>query len=136
MAFLSRILDPPTYGFERNGNLYRPTHREIINEFFNKLNIFSTKKNWLPLFGWITSLSFTIPLLVFIFHYWSWKLALLGFIYSMVILGSFGTFWYHRYSTHRAFKFKNNFFRNICRNLVIKVNPPRFQFKKRGEFYG
>jgi stearoyl-CoA desaturase (delta-9 desaturase) len=41
----------------------------------------------------------------------------------MVFLGSHGTFWLHRYSTHRAFQFKNSFFRNICRNLAIKIIP-------------
>jgi stearoyl-CoA desaturase (delta-9 desaturase) len=41
----------------------------------------------------------------------------------MVVLGSHGTFWFHRYATHRAFKFKNPFVRNICRNLVIKIVP-------------
>jgi fatty-acid desaturase len=123
MAFLARVLFPPSYGSLRNDELYSPSTKEIFKEFFSRLNIFKTKKNWLPLFGWVTSLSFTIPLVIFIFRFWSWKLALVGLAYSMVALGSFGTFWYHRYSTHRAFKFKNNFFRNIFRNIVIKVLP-------------
>lgn len=75
------------------------------------------------MFAWVTSLSSIIPLTIFFTHYWSFKLALLGFIYSMVVLGSFGTFWFHRYATHRAFKFKNAFVRNISRNLVIKIVP-------------
>src|SRR5207247_1779391 len=84
------------------------------------LNIFQSKKNWLALFGWTTSLSFAIPLAIFFIYYWSFPLFVLGFIYSMVILGSHGTFWHHRYSSHRAFQFKNNFFINICSNLFIK----------------
>ena len=123
MSILTRALETPRYGFERNGSLYRPTHREIFNEFFFRLNIFRTKKNWLSLFAWITSLSFTIPLIIFVTYFWSWKLALIGFVYSMVFLGSHGTFWLHRYSTHRAFKFQNSFFRNLCRNLVLKIVP-------------
>lgn len=41
----------------------------------------------------------------------------------MVILGSHGTFWLHRYSTHRAYRFRNPLIREICRNLVIKIIP-------------
>jgi fatty-acid desaturase len=68
-------------------------------------------------------LSFAIPLAFFFTYFFSWKLLLLGFVYSMVLLGSHGTFWLHRYSTHRAFRFQNRWVREICRNLVIKIIP-------------
>jgi stearoyl-CoA desaturase (delta-9 desaturase) len=123
MAFAARILDPPEYGFERDGKLYVPTTREILGEFTRRLNIFATRKNWLALFGWTTTLSFAIPLVIFFTYYASWWLALAGFVYSMVILGSHGTFWLHRYSTHRAFTFRNPLLRALCRNLVIKIVP-------------
>jgi len=32
-----------------------------------------------------------------------------------------GTRWLLRYSTHGAYPFKNAFFRELCRNLVIKI---------------
>jgi len=121
MSFLDRILDPPSYGYEKNGALYVPTHREIFSEFFTRLNIFRTRKNWLALIAWVTTLGFGIPLALFFTHHFSWWLLLAGFIYSMVILGTHGTIWYHRYSTHRAFQFKNAFFRELCRNLVVKT---------------
>jgi stearoyl-CoA desaturase (delta-9 desaturase) len=38
-------------------------------------------------------------------------------------MGSHGTFWLHRYCTHRAFKFRNRWIAQIARNLVIKVIP-------------
>jgi fatty-acid desaturase len=120
---LKRILDPPSYGFERDGKFYVPTHRELWAEFFTRLNIFRSRKNWLPFFGWVASLSFAIPLVYFLTHHLSFWLVFLGFIYSMVVLGSHGTFWLHRYGTHRAFQFKNKFVRTVCRNLVIKIVP-------------
>lgn len=123
VSLLDRVLDPPSYGFTRNGLLYVPTSKEIFREFFRRLNCFKSVKNWLPLFGWTTSLSFAIPLVIFFTHYFSWPLFFLGLFYSMVILGSHGTFWLHRYSTHRAFRFKNRWARAICRNLVIKIIP-------------
>ena len=123
MTFLERILDPPSYGYTRGDTFYVPTQKEILAEFFNRINIFKSRKNWLAFFGWFTTLSFSVPLIYFLTHYLSLGLVALGFVYSMVILGSHGTFWFHRYSTHRAFQFKNAFFRTLCRNIVIKVVP-------------
>jgi stearoyl-CoA desaturase (delta-9 desaturase) len=41
----------------------------------------------------------------------------------MVVLGTHGTIWFHRYSTHRAYTFRNAWLRTLCRNLVIKIVP-------------
>lgn len=123
MTFLNRVLDSPSYGFARDGKLYVPTHREILGEFFSRMNFIRNRKNWISAFSWATSLSFAIPLYIFFTDYFSWPLVFLGFIYSMVALGSHGTFWLHRYSTHRAFQFRNPLVRHICRNLVIKIIP-------------
>jgi fatty-acid desaturase len=43
--------------------------------------------------------------------------------YSMVLLGSHGTLYLHRYGTHRGYQFQNSFSRFIVRNLVIKIVP-------------
>ncbi len=123
MAFLNRVLDPPSYGFENNGVFYIPSHKEIFLEFLRKTNIIRSKKNWLSFFGWAAALLLSIPLFIFIYNYFSWPLLLIGFVYSMVILGSHGTVYLHRYSTHRAFIFKNSFAKFICKNLVIKIIP-------------
>ncbi len=122
MSFLARVLDEPSYGWSRDGKLYVPTHREILSEFLGRMNIFRSRKNWLPLLGWTLSLSLAIPLFYFLFHF-NIKFFIAGFIYSMVIMGTHGTIWLHRYSTHRSYKFSNPFARFICRNLVIKVIP-------------
>lgn len=123
MRLLNRVLDPPRYGFEKDGKFYRPSTSEILREFFWRLNLMRTRKNWLCVFGWVTTLSFALPLALFITQYFTLKLFALGFVYSMVILGSHGTFWLHRYSTHRAFKIPGKIPRLICRNLVIKIVP-------------
>ncbi len=124
MSFLERVLDPPSYGyFSENGKLYVPSNREIFEEFLSRLNIFSSKKNWLSFFTWSSNLAFALPLSIFFLHYANAWLIGAGFLYSMVIMGSHGTFWLHRYCTHRAFKFKNPWIAMICRNLVIKVIP-------------
>lgn len=121
--FFQRVLDPPNYSFEKNGQLYVPTQKEIFQEFFRRLNVFKARKNWVPFFSWFTSLSLSIPLFIFLFNYFSIWLLLAGFVYSMIILGSHGTFWLHRYGTHRAYEFKNRFVREICRNMVMRILP-------------
>jgi fatty-acid desaturase len=123
MSLQIRTLEPPAYGFIKNGTLYIPSHREIFREFFSRLNIFKTKKNWLPFVGWLMTLSLAIPFFVFLIQYFSFPLLILGLVYSMVALGTHGTVWLHRYSTHRAFQIKNPFWRLIIRNLVIKIIP-------------
>lgn len=123
MTFLQRVLEPPSYGFERDGALHVPGHREILGEFLRRLNLLSSRKNWLALFGWVATLSLAVPLWLFLrYHFSIWLLAL-GFLYSMVFLGSHGTFWLHRYCTHRAFQFRHPFYRTVLRNLAIKIVP-------------
>ncbi|HUP56717.1 MAG TPA: fatty acid desaturase [Bdellovibrionota bacterium] len=123
MSFIQRILEPPSYGFERDGALYVPTHAEIFREFFKRLNVFRDRRNWLPFWGWAASVGLCIPFFVFVFQYATIGLLVIAFVYSMVVMGSHGTFWLHRYSTHRAYQFRNPLIRAICRNLVIKIIP-------------
>src|SRR6478735_3986214 len=94
------LLGPPSYGYERDGQLYVPSHTELWREFFGRLNIFRSRKNWLSFWCWTTTLSLLVPLGLFVVRYRSWQLFVAGFVYGMVVLGSHGTFWLHRYSTH------------------------------------
>ncbi len=123
MAFLDRVLDPPSYGYLRNEKLYVPSRAEIFREFFTRLNILNSRKNWLPFFSWGVVVVLAPFFFLFLFHYFTWKLFLIAFIYSMVILGTHGTIYLHRYSTHHAFTFKNRFWLFILRNLVVKLIP-------------
>lgn len=124
MAFLSIVLDPPTYGWaDANGNLSKPTTRQLLQEFFKRLNIFKSKKNWLPLMSW-SKVIITIPFLYFfIFEYFSWSLLIVAFLYSMIIMGTHGTVWHHRFCTHNAYAFSNRFWRFITQNLTISMIP-------------
>jgi sn-1 stearoyl-lipid 9-desaturase len=124
MAFLKRILEPPRYGFAGPaGEPVYPSPRVLLAEFFYHLNVFRDRKNWLPVVGWLAASMLTIPLVIFLRFYVSWQLCLVGFVYSMVVLGSHGTFYLHRYGTHRTFHIRNKFWIFICRNLVIKIVP-------------
>jgi stearoyl-CoA desaturase (delta-9 desaturase) len=121
-ALLDYILQEPSYGWkDGQGNLVKPFNREILHEFFNRLNIFKTKKKWLPFFSWFTVLCFAPFLIAFIYKYFTWYRLVAAFIYSMIILGTHGTIWHHRYCTHRAYKFRNNFWPFITQNLTIRA---------------
>ena len=41
----------------------------------------------------------------------------------MIIMGSHGTIWHHRYCTHGAYKFRNGFWRFFTQNLTLKIIP-------------
>lgn len=124
MAFIDDVLQPPSYGWkDRNGNLIKPSNKQIVSELFSRINIFKSKKNWIALVGWFWVLCLLPFLVVFVSKYFSWGLLALCIFYSMVVMGTHGTIWYHRYGTHKAFVFRNSFWRFITQNLVVKVIP-------------
>lgn len=124
MAFIDHVLQAPSYGWKtNNGELVVPTHRQIVREFFCRLNVFKDIRNWLPLMSWVKVLAMVPFLGLFIFQFFTWPLLAAAFVYSMIIMGTHGTIWHHRYCTHRAYKFKNGFWRFITQNLTISMIP-------------
>jgi len=98
---LDKVLDPPSYGWaDQEGNLSKPTSKQLFKEFFKRINIFQSRKNWLPLFSWLRVIVLLPFLYLFIFEYFSVWLLVIAFIYSMIIMGTHGTIWHHRYCTH------------------------------------
>jgi len=124
MTFLKTVLEPPVYGWkDQFGNLSKPNSTEITNEFFSRLNVFKDKKNWLSFTSWLLVLFLAPFLVLFIFKFFSFTGLIIAFIYSMIIMGTHGTIWHHRYCTHRAYKFTNNFWRFFTQNLTLKIIP-------------
>lgn len=124
MAFIHEVLQEPSYGWKNaDGELSKPTPKQIFSEFFSRLNIFKDKKNWLSFMSWGMVLFLAPFLFLFIFKYFSLTGLIIAFVYSMIVMGTHGTIWYHRYCTHGAFKFKNNFWRFFTQNLTLKIIP-------------
>jgi len=124
MHFFERILQPPTYGWkDHNGHLIKPSSQQIFKEFFSRLNIFKDKKNWLPLLSWVKILCLIPFFFIFIIYFLEWWTILAAFIYSMIIMGTHGTIWHHRYCTHGAYTFRNKYWRFFTQNLTINVIP-------------
>ena len=112
MAFLDRVLQVPSYGWmDQNGDLIKPTTRQSFSEFFSRLNVFKDKRNWLPFFSWLKVLCLAPFFTLFLVQYFSLYTLLIAFLYSMIIMGTHGTIWHHRYCTHGAYKFRNHFWR-------------------------
>ncbi len=122
-TFLQRVLEPPSYGWSRNGEFYAPTVREIMSHWLDRMNIFRSRKNWLPIAGWVWNLALTPFTVLFFMRFFSWKLLAAGLVYSLVGLGTVNIVWLHRYCTHKAFAFSHPFYRFIVRNLTIRVVP-------------
>jgi fatty-acid desaturase len=124
MTFLKNVLEPPSYGWkDKSGNLTKPNPGQIFKEFFSRLNVFKNKKNWLSFTSWFLVLCLAPFLTLFIFKYFSITYLAIAFVYSMIVMGSHGTIWHHRYCTHRAYKFRNKFWRFFTQNLTLKIIP-------------
>jgi len=124
MAFIETLLQKPTYGWkDEKGNLVVPSQKEIWSEAFARVNIFKTKKNWISLISGVMIACLVPFLYFFLFKYFSWWLVAAIVVYSMVIMGTHGTIWLHRYCTHKSFKFSHPLWRLITQNIVIKTLP-------------
>lgn len=120
---LARALWEPVYGWERGGELSRPTSGELLRAFGSRMNLLESRKAWLGVMVWGFTLLFVPFAVVFLTSYFSWQLMGLGFLYSMVWLGVSGTVYLHRFGTHRAFTFTSRFARFLCSNMAIKIVP-------------
>lgn len=124
MPLLDYVLQTPAYGWkDENGELARPRPSQILKEFFSRLNLVRTKKNWLPFFSWLKVVLLAPFLFLFFFKFFSIPLLLVAFVYSMIIMGTHGTIWHHRYCTHKAYAFANSFWRIVTQNLTVSMVP-------------
>ena len=124
MAFIDNVLQTPSYGWKNEkGELVKPTTKELFNEFFSRINIFKSKKNWISFIGWFMIICMLPFFYFFIFEYFSWLLLGVFLVYTMIIMGTHGTIWFHRYCTHKSYTFRYKIWRFITQNLVIKTVP-------------
>jgi fatty-acid desaturase len=120
--FLHRVLEPPAYGWSRHGVFYAPTTREILSYWITRMNPLH-RRNWLAFSVWLWTLLLVPFAVTFFVRYFSWPLLVVGFLYSMVGLGTVNIVWLHRYCSHRAFTFSHPVYRFIVRNLTIRIVP-------------
>lgn len=124
MSFIDVVLRVPSYGWQdHEGNLVKPSVKQLFSEFFQRLNVFRDKRNWLTVLSWGKVVCMVPFLLLFISKFFTVPLLIAAFIYSMFVMGTHGTIWHHRYCTHGAYKFRNHFWRFFTQNLTISMIP-------------
>lgn len=124
MAFIDTLLQKPSYGWnDDQGNLIVPSGRQLWSEAFSRMNIFKTKKNWISLASFLMVISILPFLLAFLINHFSWWLVAAIIVYSMIIMGTHGTVWFHRYCTHKSYTFSHPCWRTITQHLVIRTIP-------------
>jgi len=123
-GFIDELLQTPSYGWQdESGALIVPTTKQLWSEAFSRINIFKTRRNWITLINWLM-MACMLPLFcLFLFKYFSWLLVGAIVVYSMMIMGTHGTIWFHRYCTHKSYSFSHPVWRFITQNLVIKTFP-------------
>ncbi|MFN4315660.1 MAG: fatty acid desaturase [Chitinophagaceae bacterium] len=124
MSFIEKILHRPSYGWkDENGSLVIPSGKQLLREALSRINIFRSKKNWISLLAIVMIASMTPFLYFFVTEHFTWYLLVAIVIYAMIIMGTHGTVWFHRYCTHRAYKFSHPIWRFLTQHLVIKTLP-------------
>ena len=124
MAFIDRIVQTPSYGWKNEqGELVVPSVKRLFAEAFSRMNIFKSRKNWIPLINWLVILCLLPFFFFFLFKYFSLLHLVAFLIYAMIIMSTHGTIWFHRYGTHKAFAFSHPVWRFITQNLVIRTFP-------------
>lgn len=124
MGFIDRVLQEPSYGWaNEQGELVKPSLSTLYREAFKNVNIFKSRKNWIPFITWLMAIAMLPFFVVFLVYYISIPLVIVFAVYAMVIMGTHGTVWYHRYCTHNAYQFRHPFFRFVTQNLAIKTFP-------------
>ncbi|HEY0432912.1 MAG TPA: fatty acid desaturase [Chitinophagaceae bacterium] len=122
MAFIDTVLYTPSYGWkDPQGLLVKPSRRQLWAEAFSRMNIFRSKKNWISFSSGVMIACIVPFLFLFLFRFFSWWLVGAIVLYSMVIMGTHGTIWFHRYCTHKSFTFSHPIWRILTQHLVIKT---------------
>ena len=123
-TFIDTLLYEPSYGWkDKNDELVVPTKKQLFAEAFSRINIFKTKKNWISFVSFLMLVGMLPFFYLFLVKYFSWYLMIAVVVYAMVIMGTHGTIWLHRYCTHKSYGFSNPIWRIITQNLVIKTVP-------------
>jgi len=77
MSFIDHVLEVPSYGWaDSNGNLIKPTLKQLWAEAFSRINIFHSKRNWIPFINWFTAVCMVPFLYFYLAYYITWPLLL------------------------------------------------------------
>lgn len=124
MAFIDDVLATPSYKWKNeNGELVVPSAGKLIRESLGKMNVFRSRKNWMSAISPLMILCMLPFFYVFVSSYFTVPFVIAFVVYAMIVMGTHGTIWYHRYCTHHSYAFRSRIWRFITQNLVVKTFP-------------
>jgi sn-1 stearoyl-lipid 9-desaturase len=124
MAFIDRVLQEPSYGWKDSlGNLILPSKKQLFSEAISRINVFRTRKNWMSVISWLVAVCMLPFFVFFVFRYFSIGLLICSFVYGMMVMSTHGTIWFHRFCTHRSYKFSHPVWKTLTQHLVIRTFP-------------
>lgn len=116
-TFYSRLLEPPTYGWDASS----PSRSDVWREFFKRMNV-TDRRNWLPLFQWGLMIALEIVMIVYLALFFTPGTFAIGLFYGFFLLPSWqGSFYLHRFGAHRTYRFASPLMSFLARNAVIRV---------------
>jgi fatty-acid desaturase len=120
-TFLRRVLKPPSYGWVTD--THRPSDAAIRREWLANLAVHRDRRHFLTAFTWGVWAVMVIMLGVWALWFASWLTLAAGLAYTWLYLPQYGTFYFHRYGTHRAWRFRHPLFAWIAKHMSIRVIP-------------
>jgi fatty-acid desaturase len=115
----SSLLLEPVYGYQdADGGPHRPTLREVAREWCDAVNVARYPYRGVGLLFFLFHVC-TAICLVWSFAYFSWMGLLFGFLVHQWISLVYQTLWYHRYTSHGAFRFSSPWWAR----LLLWTNP-------------
>ena len=116
------LLEEPTYGWG-SGSPDKPTFREILIEWFDSINFVANRSRLLTAIFTAFHMATFAGFLYFLARHFTLESgAIVGGI-AVVIATLYNTVWYHRYCTHRAYRFS----RLSWTRLFLWTNPVCFR---------
>jgi fatty-acid desaturase len=120
-TFLRRALKPPSYGWVSGTN--HPSDAAIRRELLDNLAVHRDRRHFLTAFTWGVWAVLGIMLIVWAVGFASWISLAAGLAYTFLYLPQYGTFYFHRYGTHRAWRFRHPLFAWMAKHMTIRVIP-------------
>lgn len=109
IAGLAGPLEIPEYGYERNGQFYRPTIKETMVAFLRSINPLAPRRRWTNLLSFISIAHFSFGFVQFMFFEFQLMPLLAGFLFLWLIdlplVEAIG----HRGFNHGAFRPRSKF---------------------------
>jgi stearoyl-CoA desaturase (delta-9 desaturase) len=114
------FLSTPRFPYTKDGvSIYRPTLREVAIDWLDAIHVFADARKLLVLYSVAFHIGTGVLFVLFLRSHPSWKMIGLALLNVSFIGTVHHTIWYHRYCSHRSFRFSSIWFAR----LFLWTNP-------------